>query len=262
MHASAFTALLAYAASMTLIIPGLLRNRNAWRRLAMFCAVIALINHGLTLESRLFPAVNLQNLSLLNLASLVSLIMCTVMTIVAILNRGWLLLPIVYGLAFINLAFIIFVPGNYITHLETSPVILALIGLALFAYATLVIAALYALQLAWLDYRLKHKKPSFSADIPPLMAIERKMFIITQIGVILLTLTLVSGVIYLHELLVYQFRDKAILSLIAWLLYLLLLWGHFLKGWHGLRVVWFSVAGVILLTLAYFGSHAWQEFIG
>lgn len=29
------------------------------------------------------------------------------------------------------------------------------IGLALFSYATLIIAALYALQLAWLDYLLK-----------------------------------------------------------------------------------------------------------
>ena len=31
------------------------------------------------------------------------------------------------------------------------------IGLSLFAYATLIIAALYALQLAWIDYQLKNK---------------------------------------------------------------------------------------------------------
>ncbi len=61
-----------------------------------------------------------QNLSLLNVGSLVSLMICTVMTIVASRNRGWLLLPIVYAFALINLAFATFVPNEYITHLETT----------------------------------------------------------------------------------------------------------------------------------------------
>jgi hypothetical protein len=72
-------------------------------------------------------------------------------------NRGWLLLPIVYAFALINLAFATFVPNEYITHLETTPGMLVHIGLSLFSYATLIIAALYALQLAWIDYQLKNK---------------------------------------------------------------------------------------------------------
>ncbi len=36
------------------------------------------------------------------------------------------------------------------------------IGLSLFSYATLIIAALYALQLAWIDYQLKNKKLAFN----------------------------------------------------------------------------------------------------
>ena len=64
------------------------------------------------------------------------------------------------------------------------------IGLSLFAYATLIIAALYALQLAWIDYQLKNKKLAFTQDMPPLLSIERKMFHITQVGVVLLTLVL------------------------------------------------------------------------
>ncbi len=54
------------------------------------------------------------------------------------------------------------------------------IGLSLFSYATLIIAALYALQLAWIDYQLKNKKLAFSSEMPPLMSIERKMFHITR----------------------------------------------------------------------------------
>lgn len=71
-------------------------------------------------------------------------------------------------------------PNEYITHLETTPGMMVHIGLSLFSYATLIIAALYALQLAWIDYLLKNKKLVFSADMPPLMGIERKMFHITR----------------------------------------------------------------------------------
>ncbi len=74
------------------------------------------------LEARILPDGDSgQNLSLLNVGSLVSLMICTVMTIVASRNRGWLLLPIVYAFALINLALATFMPNEYITHLEATP---------------------------------------------------------------------------------------------------------------------------------------------
>ncbi|EPN9528507.1 cytochrome C assembly family protein [Cronobacter malonaticus] len=257
-------ALVAYSVSLALIIPGLLRKNSAWRRLAIISAVLALVCHAVALEGRLFPddSSGGQNLSLLNVGSLVSLMICTVMTIVASKNRGWLLLPIVYAFALINLAFATFVPNEYITHLETTPGMMVHIGLSLFSYATLIIAALYALQLAWIDYLLKNKKLVFSADMPPLMGIERKMFHITQVGVVLLTLTLCTGLFYLHNMFSMENIDKAVLSIVAWFVYIILLWGHYHEGWRGRRVVWFNVAGAALLTLAYFGSRVIQQFAG
>lgn len=190
----ALLALVAYSFSLALIVPGLLQKNSGWRRMAILSAVIALVCHAVALESRILPGGDSgQNLSLLNVGSLVSLMICTVMTIVASRNRGWLLLPIVYAFALINLAFATFMPNEYITHLEATPGMMVHIGLSLFSYATLIIAALYALQLAWIDYQLKNKKLAFSNEMPPLMSIERKMFHITQIGVVLLTLTLCTG---------------------------------------------------------------------
>lgn len=100
-------------------------------------------------------------------------------------------------------------PNEFITHLEATPGMMIHIGLSLFAYATLIIAALYALQLAWIDYQLKNKKLAFSNEMPPLMSIERKMFHITQIGVVLLTLTLCTGLFYMHNLFSTENIDKA-----------------------------------------------------
>lgn len=185
----ALLALVAYSVSLALIVPGLLQKNGGWRRMAIISAVIALVCHAIALEARILPDGDSgQNLSLLNVGSLVSLMICTVMTIVASRNRGWLLLPIVYAFALINLALATFMPNEYITHLEATPGMLVHIGLSLFSYATLIIAALYALQLAWIDYQLKNKKLAFNQEMPPLMSIERKMFHITQIGVVLLTL--------------------------------------------------------------------------
>ncbi|WP_202306859.1 cytochrome C assembly family protein [Dryocola clanedunensis] len=258
----AILALVAYSVSLALIIPGLLRKNSAWRRLAILSATIALIGHALALESRIFTGDGGQNLSLLNVGSLVSLMICTVMTIVASRNRGWLLLPIVYAFALINLALASFMPNEFITHLEATPGMMIHIGLSLFAYATLIIAALYALQLAWIDYQLKNKKLAFSAEMPPLMVIERKMFHITQVGVVLLTLTLCTGLFYMHNLFSMENVDKAVLSILAWFVYIVLLWGHYHEGWRGRRVVWFNVAGAAILTLAYFGSRVLQQFVG
>jgi ABC-type uncharacterized transport system permease subunit len=45
--------------------------------------------------------------------------------------------------------------------------------------------------------------------MPPLMSIERKMFHITQVGVVLLTLTLCTGLFYMHNLFSVENIDKA-----------------------------------------------------
>ncbi|WP_075183570.1 inner membrane protein YpjD [Pantoea sp. 1.19] len=261
MSVFAIVALLAWSLSLALIIPGLLRKSGSWRRAALLSATLAIACHAITLQQRIFGMDHGQNLSLLNVGSLVSLLICGIMTLVASRDRGWLLLPIVYTFALINLAFATFVPNAFITHLESTPGVMIHIGLALFAYATLIIAALYALQLAWIDYLLKHKKLAFSSEMPPLMMIERKMFHITQVGVVLLTLTLCSGLFYMDDFFSRENADKAVLSIAAWFVYIVLLWGHYHEGWRGRRVVWFNCGGALLLTMAYFGSRLLQQAI-
>ena len=95
--------------------------------MAVLSATLALAAHAVALQQRIFVNGG-QNLSLLNIGSLVSLLICIIMTIVASRNRGWLLLPIVYSFALINLAFATFVPNAFITHLEATPGMMIHIG--------------------------------------------------------------------------------------------------------------------------------------
>lgn len=255
------SAIICYLISLGLIVPGLLRKNGHYQKVALVAAVIAMVLHAVTLQQRIFEATGGQNISLLNIASIISLIICIAMTIVASRNRGWLLLPIVYSFAIINVALASFMPWEVIAHLEDKPKLLTHIALALFSYATLMIAALYALQLMFIDHQLKNKKLYFSPDMPPLMVIEKKLFHIIQIGFGLLTLTLFTGFLYMDNLLGRENAHKTVFSIIAWCVYAVLLWGHYQQGWRGNRVVWFSLAGAGLLTLGYFGSRLIQYLI-
>ncbi|WP_099131212.1 MULTISPECIES: cytochrome C assembly family protein [Xenorhabdus] len=254
-------ALFAYLISLTLIVPGLLRQQNSYQKLALSFAIVALVAHAIALKYQVFHVSSGQNLTLLNLGSIVSLLMCIIMTVVAFRGRAWFLLPVVYSFAMINLILASMMPGEFITHLEDSIELFIHIGLALLGYATLLIAALYALQLGWLDHQLKKKKLTFTSGIPPLMTIERKMFHITQVGVILLTLTLCTGIMYMDDIFSKENIHKSVLSIIAWFIYVILLWGHYHEGWRGKRVIWFNLIGAFILTLAFFGSRLLQEMM-
>lgn len=119
-------------------------------------AAIALLFHGWLLSDLILHSSG-QNLSILNVASLISFIISLAMSLAMFKTRLWFLLPVAYSFSAINLSAATFLPGTFITHLESDPKLLLHISLALFSYSTLSIGALYALQLAWLDHKLKSK---------------------------------------------------------------------------------------------------------
>lgn len=71
----------------------------------------------------------------------------------------------------------------------------------------------------------------------------------------LLTLTLLSGLFYKDHLFDRVNLEKGLFSIMAWCVYILLLWGHHRAGWRGRPVLWFNFAGAFLLTLAYSGHR-------
>lgn len=257
----ALTAAVLYGAALLQIIPGLSGPNQIPARSVFLSACGALVLHAYLL-SDLILSNSGQNLSILNVASLISFIIASITTGLMFKMRVWVLLPVVYSFSAINVAASTLLPGAFITHLEANPEVLLHISLALFSYATLMIATLYAIQLAWLDYQLKSKKRLvINPNVPPLMAVERQLFNIILIGEILLTLTLLTGFFFVHDILAQGKAHKAVLSALAWVVYGVLLWGHYRSGWRGRRVIWISIVGAFLLTLAYFGSRFVREVI-
>lgn len=254
-------AVLFYFAATCMIVPGLVNRSGIQIKLVFALALCALAAHG-WLVSDLIYNPHGQNFSILNVASLIGFIICFVLTVSMWKTRLWFLLPVVYSFAAINLCAANFLPSTFMTHFEGKIELLVHITIALFAYSTLTIGALFALQLAWLDYQLKTKKSLvINPNLPPLMMVERHLFKIILIGTLLLTATLVTGLIYTDGMFSSENAHKSVLSFIAWILYCILLWGHFQQGWRGRRVLWLSISGTTLLTLAYFGSRFVREVI-
>ncbi|MGC9402474.1 cytochrome C assembly family protein [Vibrio genomosp. F10] len=257
----AVTSAILYALSIATIVPGLVQQTGIRSKTVFISAAGALAFHGLLLSDLILDGGG-QNLSILNVASLISFIISLAMSVAMLKTRLWFLLPVVYSFSALNLMAATFLSSAFITHLENDPKLLFHISLALFAYATLSIGALYALQLAWLDHKLKTKNAfAINPNLPPLMMVERQLFKIILIGTLLLTGTLVTGSIFVQDMFIQGKAHKAVLSFIAWVIYSTLLWGHYQKGWRGRKVTWFAVAGATLLTLAYFGSRFVKEII-
>lgn len=229
---------------------------------AFYCAIgIALLSHAYWLYENIF-LIDGQNLPMLNVLSLITFIISVLSTVAAKRFNTGILLPIVYAFTVLNFIAVSYLPSHYITHLETHPEIGTHIIFALLAYSILSIASLLALQLAYLDWRLKrHKAPLTKIRMPPLMTLEKSLFQFVLIGFLLLTCTLTTGYIYLDDMFAQGKAHKAILSMIAWIIYATLLWGHYNNGWRGRSTVYFTIVGSSLLTLAYFGSRFVREII-
>lgn len=250
-----------YVIAIATIVPGLFNQTGINAKIVLACAIMALFFHFWGLGELILYG-NGQNLSILNVASLVSFIITLLMTLSLLRMRVWFLLPIVYCFSAINIVAAAYIPSTFMRHLGNHLPLLIHISLALFSYAILIIGALYAVQLAWLDFKLKQKKAlAINPNLPPLLMVERQLFRIILFGNVLLTGTLITGLFFVQELVAQGKIHKGILSFVAWIIYSILLWGHYQRGWRGRKVTGFSILGAIILTLAYFGSRFVNEFI-
>jgi len=136
------------------------------------------------------------------------------------------------------------------------------VWLALLAYATLAIAALLALML-WAQERALRRRAfhRWLRLLPPLTELEILMFRTIAAGFALLTVTLLTGVVFIEDFLGQRLAHKTVLSVLSWLTFGALLLGRWRHGWRGARAVHWALSAMGLLLLAYFGSKFVYEML-
>ncbi|MGE0080753.1 MAG: inner membrane protein YpjD [Thiohalomonadaceae bacterium] len=143
-----------------------------------------------------------------------------------------------------------------------NPGLQAHILLSILAYSLFAIAAVQALLLAIQHQHLRNRHPGgFIRALPPLDTMEQLLFQMIAVGYVLLTLALASGALYLHDIFAQHLVHKTVLSIFAWLLFSVLLWGRRYFGWRGRTAVRLTLSGFVVLMLAYFGSKFVLELL-
>jgi ABC-type uncharacterized transport system permease subunit len=89
----------------------------------------------------------------------------------------------------------------------------------------------------------------------PLETNERLLYGIAAGGFLALLLAVFSGFLFVDDLFAQHLAHKTALSLLALLLFGILLAGRQFAGWRGRRAVSLYLWGFVTLGLAYFGSR-------
>jgi len=133
---------------------------------------------------------------------------------------------------------------------------------ALLSYATLAVAALLAVML-WLQERAlrQHSFHGWTRALPPLTELETLLFRTVTVGFLLLSATLLTGVLFVENLFAQHLVHKTVLSVLSWLVFGALLLGRWRRGWRGRVAVRWTLVAMVLLVLAFFGSKAVLELV-
>jgi ABC-type uncharacterized transport system permease subunit len=143
------------------------------------------------------------------------------------------------------------------------------IAIATLAYATLTIAAFHAVLMALQESRLhtRSERASFLStaldQLPALLTMEKLLFRLIAFGFILLSLTVLSGIVFSEELFgrPLKWDHKSVFTLLSWILFAALLAGRYFRGWRGRTALSFTLAGFATLLLAYVGSRFVLEVV-
>jgi len=226
-----------------------------------FIGIFALTLHAQILHQSIFLYTGF-DFSFFNVLSMIGWLVALTVLFASIYQPIQQLLLILYPIAAITILLEHLFPSQNIMDQSLSTGLRIHILLSICAYSLLMIGTFQALLLLIQDWFLKTKQVSKIIDIlPPLQSMEQLLIQIILVGFFLLSLSLVTGIVFVYDISEQHLAHKTILSILAWIIYAILLWGRWSFGWRGKRIINWVLGGFIALLLAYTGSKFALEFI-
>jgi len=150
-------------------------------------------------------------------------------------------------------------PGTPLQDLSSpwSPLHLAL-GIA--SYGLFATAVIHAWLMGRAEDQIRQAATTPEGGVP-LLTLERLTFRFVTGGFVLLTATLVAGLLFSEQLHHWKWDHKTVFSLLAWVTFGVLLVGRARFGWRGRAATRVLYAGSVLLLLAYVGSRFVLEVV-
>ena len=223
--------------------------------------VLGLLAHIWLLESEMLSPIGI-NLGFFNALSLITACI-TLFTLVATLRHPTELLCIIMmPIAAATITLDISITSSHVLAPGSSNALIVHVLTSLIAYSVLGLAALHAIMLSIQNSNLHSHQPyGILKLLPPLKTMESLLFEAISIGFILLSISLITGLLFLDNMFAQHLVHKTVLSIIAWLVFAILLGGRYFIGWRGKQAIRWTLGGFISLMLAYFGSKFVLEVI-
>ena len=259
--------MLLWIAILTYLISGLsavwflLKKRPMNRLIIYGSAIFGVIVQTISLANNLFVAQMLQ-MSLIH-----SISICVWMTITVIIISSFTkplhnLFTIFMPAGALILAIAHLAPQMAAPKLYSAGMVIHIL-VSLLAYSIMIITTIQAILV---DIQTKHLHEHrfdspLTSVLPPLQSMERLMFEWLIIGFILLTAAIVTGALYVDNLLAQHLIHKTVLTFVSWLFFATLIFGHFYLGWRGQRASRLIYLGFGFLLVAFIGSKFVLEYL-
>ncbi|NQY25908.1 MAG: cytochrome c biogenesis protein CcsA [Piscirickettsiaceae bacterium] len=254
-------AFLLYISCSVILIYNFVSHRQESQRLLSIGIVtlLALIFHGAAIffTMRLAGGWDLGLFTTLTIATwLMAFIAFIIGTMKPITHPGIIVYPLV---AFSLILKTVLPTENVVTM--ANPALEWHILLSLAAYSLFTLAALQAIVLAIQEQQLRQRHlAGLLQKLPPLQSMETILFQLIMVGFGLLTIGLLTGIIFIDNIFSQHLVHKTLLSFISWSVFATLLWGRKQYGWRGKTAIKWTLTGFSFLVFAYFGSKFVLEF--
>lgn len=261
----AILSILLYLAATAILVRSMVTGvqTNGWPPKSIFFAVgtPAAVFHGLTVSDIYSSGVG-ANLTFFNAAALVMLIAVLLLFAASFSKPVEKLGIFIFPLASIVVLLKMLFPDSIHVLKDTSWEMNAHIMISIAAYSLLNIAAVQAVFLAFQDWQLHHPQThQFFRALPPLVTMESLLFQMIGAGGVFLTFSLLTGFLFIEDIFAQHLAHKTVLSLLAWVVFAILLYGRVRHGWRGRTAIRWTLSGFLFLLLAYFGSKLVLEII-
>ncbi|MCM8596009.1 inner membrane protein YpjD [Accumulibacter sp.] len=135
---------------------------------------------------------------------------------------------------------------------------------AMLAYSLFTLSALHAVFMGFAERKLHRRAITRGlSSLPPILTMEALLFRMISVAFVLLTVALLSGVFFSEALFgrALAVDHKTLFAFASWGIFAALLIGRRVYGWRGRVALRWTLAGFMVLFLAYIGSRFVAEVV-
>ncbi len=125
-------------------------------------------------------------------------------------------------------------------------------GSAILGYSGFAVSAAYGLLFLLLYRELKASRfGRLYERLPSLDVLSRMTIGAAGVGLVFLSIAIAAGIVWSSMLVIDPWRDpKFVVTVLLWVVYALCVGAHYLLGWSGRRVVYFSLIGFTIMIFS------------